>query len=587
MTDPPSPGLSPGAETAIRPAGHEARGQPKPISRIPDKRPGAAKERRPMPYDPDLDPVFDELRSAQADHGARLAVLGTAQTDQGSRLAALDVAQADHGTRLAALEKRPQVDLTPLSDQLAGVLARLARLEAPLPPATAPAPDPIWSVLKRSQITIPAEVRVPAGQRDIYIPVTVDHTDRESFYCYVSGFANVSNGGVNVGNMASQRANFLGWEDVLYRWSPGDDLTHYVKVTTKATYTAGKTFSVVIRVKNLGDSQKGQNVKVVFADDAQHPAMPPQFHRPLRRLDLSGARRKNRFDPAALKHHDSGFLDGKPVWRSRLSHGYTQDGNQETGLYMNEDKFPGKAQSPISYDAAEGALRLHTLAFPMDARAEHDSRLFRHQAAVIQGQTMDEVCGAEGVWRMEAKIPIRRYSWPAFWLVGRGASGAKGSWTQWPPEIDILEKFNYAWGAADTAYTTTFAQHYGKVGSNSRVGAFGGEIEANQWLPGTGPLNEGYHSWACAIVYHADPRRAEVTFFFDDVEVGCHVLHARHEDMKTRLELFPIANVAVKASSSYTPEQYNTDDGRGHSGDMLIRDIAYYPAGFAMPPLAK
>lgn len=100
-------------------------------------------------------------------------------------------------------------------------------------------------------------------------------------------------------------------------------------------------------------------------------------------------------------------------------------------------------------------------------------------------------------------------------------------------------------------------------------------------------MNEGYHSWACAIVYHADPRRAEVTFFFDDVEVGCHVLHARHEDMKTRLELFPIANVAVKASSSYTPEQYNTDDGRGHSGDMLIRDIAYYPAGFAMPPLAK
>lgn len=25
-----------------------------------------------MPYDPDLDPVFDEFRSTQADHGARL-----------------------------------------------------------------------------------------------------------------------------------------------------------------------------------------------------------------------------------------------------------------------------------------------------------------------------------------------------------------------------------------------------------------------------------------------------------------------------------------------------------------------------------
>ena len=59
-----------------------------------------------------------------------------------------------------------------------------------LSPAPQPAPvvtpsEPIWNTLKRSQITIPSEVRVPAGQRDIYIPVTVDHTDRESFYCYV------------------------------------------------------------------------------------------------------------------------------------------------------------------------------------------------------------------------------------------------------------------------------------------------------------------------------------------------------------------------------------------------------------------
>lgn len=56
--------------------------------------------------------------------------------------------------------------------------------------------------------------------------------------------------------------------------------------------------------------------------------------------------------------------------------------------------------------------------------------------------------------------------------------------------------------------------------------------------------------------------------------------------MKTKLELYPIANVAVKAPGTYTPEQYNTDDGRGHGGDMLIRDIAYYPAGFVMPSVS-
>lgn len=57
--------------------------------------------------------------------------------------------------------------------------------------------------------------------------------------------------------------------------------------------------------------------------------------------------------------------------------------------------------------------------------------------------------------------------------------------------------------------------------------------------------------------------------------------------MKTKGEFFPMANVTVKANATYTPEQYNTDDGRGRTGDMLVRDIAYYPAGFTMVPLAK
>ena len=506
-----------------------------------------------MAYDPDLDPILNELRAGQGDLAGRVK----------------------------ALEERPPVDLT-------GILARLEALEAGAAPVVTPPPAtvPIWQQIKGPVLSIPSEVRVPAGQGEIYIPVTVDNTDRQSFYCYVSGLKNASGGGINVGNSQQQKANY-DWDGIVYRWSPGDDLTHYVKVVSRNPVSAGKSLIVVIRVKGLGDSQKGREVKVVFADDAQHPAMPPQHHRPLRRLDLSKAQRKGSFDPATAKHSDSGFIDGKPVWRSRLSHGYAQDGNGETGLYMNEDKFPGVAQSPVSYDAAEKALRLHTLAFPMDARPEWNGKVFRHQAAIIQGQTLDEVCGAEGVWRMEAKIPIRRYSWPAFWLLGRGPSGAKGSWTQWPPEIDILEKFNHSWGAADTPYTTTFAQHYGKAGSNERTGSFGSEIETNQWAGVTKPLDEEYHSWACAVVYHADPRKAEVTFFFDDVEVGCHVLHARHEDMKTRLELFPMANVAVRAPGSYSPDQYNTDDGRGRTGDMLVRDIAYYPAGFAMPSVAN
>ena len=111
---------------------------------------------------------------------------------------------------------------------------------------------------------------------------------------------------------------------------------------------------------------------------------------------------------------------------------------------------------------------------------------------MLNGQTMDAVCGVEGVWRMEAKIPIRRYSWPAFWLVGRSATTKAGSWAMWPPEIDILEKFNHAWGSADTPYTTTFAQHYGPAGkADEKVGSFGSEIELDQWAGETLPSGSG------------------------------------------------------------------------------------------------
>ena len=454
----------------------------------------------------------------------------------------------------------------------------------PVPPV---AREPIWDELTRSTISIPASVDVPAGQRKIYIPVTVDHTDRENFYCYVSGFGNISGGNINVGNTTTQRAMFQNWENRLYRWSPGDDLVHYIEIDMRDVAIAGRFMGVNIRVKNLGDSQKGRTVRVNFVEGAQHPTMTPQRHRPLRRLDLSQAVRKNAFDPANMPHHDSGFKDGRSVWRSRLSHGYAQDGNQESGLYMNDDLLPDgtkrfpRAQNPISYDAAEGAVRLHTLAFPMDARPEFYERLWRHQAVMINGQTMDEVCGFEGVWRMVAKTSRRRYAWPAFWLVGRGETGARGSWTQWPPEIDIMEQFNQVWGSDSpiTGFTTTFAQHYGNAGTNERVGVFGGEVEVNQWMGATG-LAEDYHSYACAIVWNGQD--AELTFFFDDVEIGCHVLHARHQDMITKLVLYPMANVAVKAPSTYTPEQYNTDEGRGNSGDMLIRDMGYYPSGFEM-----
>lgn len=447
---------------------------------------------------------------------------------------------------------------------------------------------PIWETVLPTTLSIPASIDVPAGQSDVYIPITANRVDRNSFYGFMSRLSNVNGGVVNVGDDAAQRAAHSGL-DTPYHWSPGDDMTHYFRLTRNTNLVAGWQFNVIITVRGLGGSYSARTVLVRVVEGAAHPNMPAQYHRPLRRLDLSQATRKNTFNPATLPLSDSGFLNGQPAWRTRLSHGYSQDGNGETGLYMNTERFPGKAQTPHSYDSAENALRLHTVAFPANDPAIYNNRVFRHQAAVIQGQTIDDVCGVDGVWRMVAKIPVRRYSWPAFWLIGRGANGATGGYTAWPPEIDILEKFNQAWGAADTPYTTTFGQHYGNAGSNNRIDNFGNEIEANQWIKDTGRMDWEYHSWACSVVYDpVDTRKSEVTFFFDDVEVGCQILFARHQDMVTQMQFFPIANVAVRIPSdqTYTPEQFDTDNGRGNTGDMLIRDIAYYPTGARMPAAA-
>lgn len=458
---------------------------------------------------------------------------------------------------------------------------------APTPdpdPAPVPVPvpaAPIWDLIGQPVLSIPSSIEVPAGQREIFIPVSIDRDVRESFYCYVDRMVNVSGGNINVGNHQQSRDLFAGL-DVPYRWSPGDDRAHYIKLVTKNAYPAGRAVQASIRCKGLGDGQKGRGVTIRFVDGASHPDMPAQHHRPLRRLDLSGADRANRFEPSSIAWSPNGFKDGRPCLMSALSHGRTQDGNQETGLYADET-IPG-AVRPISYDPAAAAIRLHTRAFPPEQRLEYQKRLFAHQAAVIQGLHVDELCGADGCWRMVARIPSRRYSWPAFWLVNRVWNVTAKKWeNRWPGEIDILEKFNHVWGGADTRYTTSFAQHFGPLGAwDKKKGAFGSEVEVDQWGLSTRPIDEDYHSWACVVKYDEnDTTKSEVTFFFDDVEVGCHILFARHQDLNRKVEFYPIANVAVKAPETYTADEYNADAGRHLSGDMLIRDIGYYPRGIA------
>lgn len=480
-------------------------------------------------------------------------------------LAVLRATTADLQNYLAADPVAPPVVTPPV------VAPPVVTPPADPDPADPPvASRPIWQTAKLSKVSAPGEVFAPAGQNVAWVPVTLDHTDMQTVLLRVTRAQNANPATINVG---SNQAAYLP-KDV-YRWSPGDDLTHYVRLQLPgSSYRDGQ--QVIYHMSLFGADSSSFTVKVTFRDGAQHPDMPAQRHRVAYKLDLSNAVRANGFDPATLKFSDSGFdKDGKPCWRSRLSHGYSQPGNGETGLYMSEEKFPGMADRPITYDAAENAIRLHTKAAPDNAPYMHERVAYKHQAAMIQGQTLDDVCGSEGVWRMVAKCPTRQYSWPAFWAVGRGSQGAKGGYTQWPPEIDFMEQFNRSWGAAYTEFTTSCGQHYGDAGSNKRVGAKSYVIETDKILGAT-EKNSERHSYAGAVVWKGN--EAWVTFFFDDMEIATQVLLARHQDMKTRLSLYPMANVAVRSLGG-DADSYNNDP---RPGDMLIYDIGYFPSGYRL-----
>lgn len=442
----------------------------------------------------------------------------------------------------------------------------------------------IWTTAVRATISAPAFVDVPPGQNFAWVPVTASNTATHSIYSYVDNVSNVTNGGINVGTVS----NWLALNRTVYRWAMGDDLVHYMRLQLPTgTYTAGQ--SVRFHLSNRGSSNVWTEIIVRFTNGATSvPNMPIQYHRPIYRLNLTGATRSNTFDPANIIATDTGYVgnasSGTPCWRARPAHGHTQDGNGETGVYLNSSF--ARAMNPISYDSGEQALRLHTEAFPDNNPFVYtNGQSYKQQAVMIQGQRLDNVCGSAGVWRMVAKTSRRRFAWPAFWLIGRSEYG------QWPPEIDIMEQFNqvYSNDVPLDGFFTSYAQHYGNSGSGIRVGAYGNDMNINTLLGITQGVHEAYHSYSCAVVYdNVDTRRSKVYFFFDDIEVGEMLLYARHQDMTTRVSFFPMANVAVKTSRipGYTQAQYNTDDGRGFSGDMLIRDIGYYPSGFTFTSAA-
>lgn len=430
-----------------------------------------------------------------------------------------------------------------------------------------------WQGFQKPRVSMPSTITVPAGVNEFWVPVDVDTTEHQSCHV-VAEVANASGATVNTGSGEQKKAFVL---QPAWYFHRGDDTRHWVRYVRPSGVSFSNGLAIKAMVKTYGAANAdlsvlGCTVKFVTGAPAQVITQP--FHRKHRTLDLTNAVRNYDLDPATMQHHDSGFVNGVPAWRSRLAHGYSQFGNGETGIYLNEDvpAFASVVQDPIttSEDAFGAFVNLHTYAFP--APFSYEAQSFKQQAVMLNGQRLAAVCGSQGVWSMRAITPNRKFAWPAFWLIGRRTDGSDA----WPPEIDIMEQFNTVYGTdyPMTGYYSTCGQHWGDWG-DERIGSATcpSRLNLRPGLAAMPSIWSAPHDYACAIDLEAN----EVTFFFDGVEVTCQRLCARKQDFSVQ-QYFPMMNVAVKSDrvSTLTPEQYNADG----SGDMKIYDMSYYPSGW-------
>lgn len=438
-----------------------------------------------------------------------------------------------------------------------------------------------WQGFAKADFSIPSAITIPAGVNEFWIPVDVIGEFHQSAYVRLD-VSNVNGGNINVASGAVKAA-FT--PQVCWVWSPGDDARQWIRIARPTgagiSFSDGRFFNVSFaRYGSAATEGSTVTCRVTFSAAEPPQVITPAFHRPLRKLNLSAATIAYDFNPLTERWHDSGKIDGQGVWRSRLSHGYAQPGNGETGIHLNEDvpAFAPVVQNPFSRGADEfgNYLRLHTYAFESDFT--FNSSVYKHQAAMLQGQFLDAACGPRGVWRMRAITADRAYAWPAFWLVGRNDNGSAA----WPPEIDIMEQFNKAWGEdyPMTGKYTTCAQHYGNWGTGGRIGAHGTAWTVTH-LPGVAADTS---LWTAPHTYSAcvDPDANEVTIFFDDVEILCSRLIARHQNMEVQGSYYPKMNVAVRAPSWSTPASFNADG----TGDMRIYGMTYHNAGWSFDDIA-
>ncbi|GAT34673.1 glycosyl hydrolases family 16 [Terrimicrobium sacchariphilum] len=360
---------------------------------------------------------------------------------------------------------------------------------------------------------------VPTGSTEIHVPVTMDKPSANTVIAYVRVF-----------NGQGGRAMPDATKPVIFR--PGDQLTKTVSFDVSGMSEGNNVKAIQPSVPDGANRQGGEILITAAADATNEPiedtSRQPLKFEPLGTLSYSGT-------GETIQYDDKG---GPNTFSTALSHGRTQVGNGETGYYGTVD------MGGLSRTSEGLVLSSRRLDKPMEVGAP--AMYYPFLATMLSGHKMPETWFKYGSVEWVVKMPNRKGSWPALWLVPTGG---------WPPEIDVYEGFGYngSWkfdsdlstnlhGGKNTIRTFT------RPAMNMKMRTFGLEDT----------LDSDFHTFAVTVT------EEWITMFIDGVET------MRYANPFKGQTWYPLTNVAVKADpkSDYS-------DG---SGDMILRTLKVWRA---------
>ena len=313
---------------------------------------------------------------------------------------------------------------------------------------------------------------------------------------------------------------------VIFR--PGDPLRASVRCPVSRV-SAGDSVLFEQIAEPDGARRGDERAYAMVADGRSSVPTPPKAFRPPYRFRPKG-RLSYAAQGASMLIGDKG---GPGQWSTALFHGRVQPANGETGYY-------GRLTDG-AFGRAGDALILNTKRLPHPIIGE-DGHAYPHLAAALSAHAMPAATFRFGSVEWVVKMPDRRGSWPALWLLPGSA--------RWPPEIDVYEGFgeNAEWTFASDLSTNLHGgadghRRFTRGAHRMRMSDFG--------LPNT--LTSDFHRFQVTV------DAQWITMFVDDVET------MRYANPFAGRDWYPVMTVAVKTTRGGAYE-----DG---SGAMALRSI--------------